>query len=520
MRQKLMRIAMLSSALSALALATASPALASTETPLVTVSSTDPYTGCANDGQTGTVTKDAEVEPQVAVNPHTAGNIIGAWQQDRWSNGGAHGLLAGFSTDGGKTWGESQLPFSGCVTGSNPVLDPFTGTPYNRASDPWVSIGPDGTAYAVALAATETTVSGGGNNDTGVAAATSTDGGKSWGNARLVKSDQGTSPVFEFTHFFNDKESVTADPIHGGTAYVVWDRLTAPSHSPDAALRAHAFRGPAWFSKTTDGGKTWTGTRAIFDPGQNSQTIGNVIVVNPRTGALYDFFEQFQTTGSPKFTPRGFSVGFVSSPDGGATWSGPTTVAAQQFVTDTDPNTGAALRTGEGLPSVAIDPSTGQLYVVWSDDRFTGGTINQIVISTSTDGGKDWTAPAVISKATGKPAFTPTVAVNSAGVVGVTYYDLRNLPAGDTTTLPADYWFTASSHHGTSFGDETHIAGSFDLLQAPNAGGFFVGDYEALGVSGAAFVPFFVQAEPSATTPPPPPATTPPTDVFTNSVTP
>ena len=519
MRQKLMRIVMLSSALSALALATASPALASTVTPLVTVSSTDPYTGCANDGQTGTVTKDAEVEPQAAVNPHNPGNIIGAWQQDRWSNGGAHGLLAGFSTDGGKTWGESQLPFSGCVTGSNPVLDPFTGTPYNRASDPWVSIGPDGTAYAVALAATESTVSGGGNNDTGVAAATSTDGGKSWGNARLVKSDQGTSPVFEFTHFFNDKESVTADPIHGGTAYVVWDRLTAPSHSPDAALRAHAFRGPAWFSKTTDGGKTWTGTRAIFDPGQNSQTIGNVIVVNPRTGALYDFFEQFQTTGSPKFTPRGFSVGFVSSPDGGATWSGPTTVAAQQFVTDTDPNTGAALRTGEGLPSAAIDPSTGQLYVVWSDNRFTG-TVNQIVISTSADGGKTWTAPAVISKVTGRPAFTPTVAVNSAGGVGVTYYDLRNLPAGDTTTLPADYWFTASSDHGKSFGDETHVAGSFDLLQAPNAGGFFVGDYEALGVSGAAFVPFFVQAEPSATTPPPPPATTPPTDVFTNSVTP
>ena len=73
---------------------------------------------------------------------------------------------------------------------------------------------------------------------------------------------------------------------------------------------------------------------------------------------------------------------------------------------------------------------------------------------------------------------------------------------------------------GTSCGDETHIAGSFDLLKAPNAGGFFVGDYEALGVSGAAFVPFFVQAEPSATTPPPPPATTPPTDVFTNSITP
>jgi hypothetical protein len=511
MRQKLMRIVVLGSALSTLALVTVSPVWASAETALVTVSSTDPYAGCSIPGQSGKNFPDAEVEPQVAVNPSNPLSIIGAWQQDRWSNGGAHGLLAGFSSNGGKTWGESPLPFSGCAP--NAVLDPFTGTPYDRASDPWVSIGPDGTAYAVSLSATESTISGGGNNDTGVAAATSTNGGRTWSNARLIKSDQGTSPIFEVTHFFNDKESVTADPIHAGTAYVVWDRLQAPSHSPDAALRAHASRGPAWFSKTTDGGKTWTGTRAIFDPGQNSSTIGNVIVVNPRTGVLYDFFEVFQTTGSPKFTPRGFSVGFVSSADGGTTWSSPTTVATQQFVTDTDPNTGAALRTGEGLPSAAIDPSTGQLYVVWSDDRFTGGTINQVVISTSTNGGSTWTAPMVISKVTGRPAFTPTVAVNSAGVVGVTYYDLRNLPAGDTTTLPTDYWFTASSDHGTTFGDETRITPtSFDLLTAPSAGGFFVGDYEALGVNGAAFVPFFVQAKPASTTPP--------TDVFTNSITP
>src|SRR6516225_7836461 len=117
MRQQLMRIVVLSSALSALALATAAPAWAqAAETPLVTVSSTNPYANCPADGQSGTVFPDAEVEPQVAVNPHTAGNIIGVWQQDRWSNGGARGLVAGFSTDGGKIWGESQLPFSGCAT--------------------------------------------------------------------------------------------------------------------------------------------------------------------------------------------------------------------------------------------------------------------------------------------------------------------------------------------------------------------------------------------------------------------
>jgi hypothetical protein len=277
----------------------------------------------------------------------------------------------------------------------------------------------------------------------------------------------------------------------------VWDRLKAPSHSPDAALRAHAFRGPTWFSKTTDGGKTWTGTRAIFDPGQNSQTIGNQVVVDPKTGVLYDFFQLFQTTGSPNFTPRGSSVSFISSSNGGSTWSQPTVVSAEQTVADTDPNTGAPIRTGEALPEVAIDASNGaskgNLYVVWEDARFTGGTVNQAVISTSTNGGATWSAPAAVSKVTGRPAFTPAVAVNSAGTVAVTYYDFRNLAQGNTTTLPTDYWLTTSTNHGASFGNETHIAGSFDMLNAPFAGGFFVGDYEALTNIGTTFEPFFVQ---------------------------
>jgi hypothetical protein len=465
--------------------------------PVVTVSGPSPYAGCSDANQPGTVYNNAEVEPQVAVNPANTNNVIGAWQQDRWSNGGAHGLVAGFSSDGGASWGETPLPFSICA--ANAIDDPFTGAPYNRASDPWVSIGPDGTAYAVGLLATNSTLGvAAGTNDTGVATVTSSNGGQTWENPHLERADQGTTPVFEFTHFFNDKESVTADPTHAGTAYVVWDRLQAPSFTPDAALRAHAFRGPTWFSKTTDGGKTWTTARPIFDPGQNSQTIGNIVVADPRDGTLYDFFEQFSTTGSPKFTPRGNSVSFVKSTDGGNTWSRASVVSAEQTAADVDPNTGAPLRTGEALPSVAIDASTGELYTVWEDARFTGGAVNQVVISTSTDGGRTWTDPAAVSgsSSNGTPAFTPTIAVNSAGTVGVTYYDTRNLTPGDTTTLPTDVWLTTSpapTGGKFSFGNETHVAGSFNMLVAPNAGGFFVGDYEGLSASGSVFMPFFVQ---------------------------
>src|SRR5207247_852702 len=113
----------------------------------------------------------AQVEPSVtAVSSST---IVGAFQQDRWSNGGAHGLVAASSTNGGASWSETALPFSVCAPGA--VLDPFTNTPYDRASDPWISAGPDGRVYTVGLLATETDGSIPGNNDTGVAAATSTD---------------------------------------------------------------------------------------------------------------------------------------------------------------------------------------------------------------------------------------------------------------------------------------------------------------------------------------------------------
>jgi hypothetical protein len=157
---------------------------------LAVVSGPSPYASCSNANQPGTNYVNAEVEPQVAVNPASSLDVVGVWQQDRWSNGGAHGLVAGFSLDGGSAWGETTLPFSGCAP--NAILDPFTGTPYNRASDPWVSIGPDGTAYAAGLLATNST--DGGNNDTAVATVTSTDGGRTWGNPRIEMADQGTTP--------------------------------------------------------------------------------------------------------------------------------------------------------------------------------------------------------------------------------------------------------------------------------------------------------------------------------------
>jgi hypothetical protein len=271
---------------------------------------------------------------------------------------------------------------------------------------------------------------------------------------------------------------------------------------------------------TTDGGLTWSAPRVILHTAERQQTIGNVIQVDPRTGTLYDFADLIQTPnpgGIPANSTQGFNVAFIKSTDGGVTWSAPQIVAAIVNPTVTDPNTGALIRTGDILPESAIDPRSGQLYVVWQDSSFTSNPslkkgVVQIAFSTSADGGATWSARKPISTQTGQPAFTPTINVNSNGVVGVTYYDFRNLQSGNTTTLPTDYWFISSTDRGASFGNESHVAGSFDMLTAPFARGFFVGDYQGMATAGATFRPLFVQSNSGNTANR--------TDVFATSVAP
>ncbi len=58
-------------------------------------------TGCTGTAGAGTNYVNAEVEPHVAINPINPANLIAAWQQDRWSNGGASGNAGAVSFDGG-----------------------------------------------------------------------------------------------------------------------------------------------------------------------------------------------------------------------------------------------------------------------------------------------------------------------------------------------------------------------------------------------------------------------------------
>src|SRR5215213_5535277 len=110
--------------------------------PVVQASAASPLYPCADaDTGDGINYPSTEVEPFVAVNPTDPDNIIGAYQQDRWSDGGANGLGGSVSFDGGAIWSQVFPPFSTCAGG----------TRYPRATDPWVSFDAAGRAYWISL---------------------------------------------------------------------------------------------------------------------------------------------------------------------------------------------------------------------------------------------------------------------------------------------------------------------------------------------------------------------------------
>ncbi|HLQ61236.1 MAG TPA: sialidase family protein, partial [Candidatus Acidoferrales bacterium] len=341
---------------------------------------------------------------------------------------------------------------------------------------------PDGIVYANAVSFERI------DNRNAIVAAASYDGGLTWTNVtRLVDFETNGG------QFSTDKNSITANPKLPGVAYSVWDTLIGPTDQPDDNPHAQAFTGPGFFSMTSDGGRTWSAPRVIFPTTERNQTIGNIIVVDPNhPNVLYDFTNWIIQPAT--FKKEHDQIAFIKSTDGGATWSTPRAIRDMNVIAVTDPNTGALIRTGDILPEPAIDPSTGQLYIVYQTTDLSGGAFDEVALITSTDGGATWSEPVRVNTPTGAQAFTPSVAVNSAGQVGVTYYDFRNLQPGNATTLPTDYFIRISSDHGQTFAPDVHITGSFDMLTAPFARGFFVGDYEALGVAGTTFIPFFVAA--------------------------
>jgi hypothetical protein len=215
-----------------------------------------------------------------------------------------------------------------------------------------VTVSPNGNASAMALQADIGLTT---SNNNAMSVARSTDGGQSWDAPILLRRDTSFNTL-------NDKNSATADRLDSNYAYAIWDRLEFPNAQAAREAGEHAigYRGPTWFSRTTNGTSaqpTWSPARIIYDPGEVNQTIGNQIV-QTASGQLVDGFALIYNFKNPH-KARGINVAVLTSDDRGATWSGAKIVAP--FV----PGTVSGIRSGDIIPEIAADPSSETVYLIW-----------------------------------------------------------------------------------------------------------------------------------------------------------
>jgi hypothetical protein len=212
-------------------------------------------------------------------------------------------------------------------------------------------------------------------------------------------------------------------------------------------------------SRSTDDGKTWSDPLEIDrHPGlprdDNGAAEGFAGAVGP-DGRLYAIWSQDN------------EIFFTVSKDGGKSFSRARAIihtAPIMFAVQT-------LERANGFPQIAIDPRGHLLFITWSDYR--NGDLD-IFCSTSTDGGKNWSAPARVNNDpvhNGADQFFQWLAVDPTdGSADVLFYDRRADAQNRTQTVT----LARSTDGGRSFQNYAWIAEAFE------AGGVFFGDYTGI----------------------------------------
>ncbi|MGB9377857.1 MAG: sialidase family protein [Mycobacteriales bacterium] len=392
---------------------------------------------------------DTLVEPDVAVSPLNPRIAVAASHDGRFPDGGAVAISHAWTRDGGRTWRHAAVPF----------LTKAVGGAYDRASDPVLAFGPDGTAYLSTLLFDTNSCSG------AVAVSRSTDGGATF-----------EAPVFahagDSCDFSDDKNWIVVDTSknspHLGRIYQFWTAYT-----PDAQGNYTGAQVLRW---SDDQAATWSDTVFLTEPGIDTQGSQPMI---QRDGTIIDAYLTFGPGGSgekpervggrpgrsaqaakPLATPGDPFVARTSR-DGGATWSSETTIT-----TDIGPGPDGIRCC---LPSAVADPTTGRLYAAW--ESVTPGLVR---LSTSNDG-RHWSAPIKVNRDPGRGYDHVNVDVTAFAGRAFVSYGTRNTRVAGGRYVQQQ--ISASYNGGRSFGAPISVGGRSDLRYAAQAGGIFPGDY-------------------------------------------
>lgn len=418
-------------------------------------------------------------ETPIAVNPTNPNNVIAGSHRYRLDiQGGTlivHVVSAAYVTfDGGNTWTN--------------VIPPLGS--YQFFGDPAIAFDSRGNAYYAFIADHEG--QGGLFTNVSIVVYRSTDGGMTWQGPVTVAAGNGgvVGP-----QDFNDKVYITADKSPTSPfrdrVYVTWTRfLSGPTgaYIESPIYESHSPDGVNWTMGREISGANTAICTVDFGDQDNMCDVDQLSQPNVGPdGTVYVAFENFNT-------PADNQMLIVRSKDGGNNWEGPffATMVADgpgRYPSNADGRdtlTGCQFRVNSA-GTLAVDPASGALYLVWSDNRkgTPEQTNNDVYMVRSTDRGRTWTTSVSVNK-NPSDQFYPWAAVGPKGEVVVGYMDRQYQPAG----AKCQYGFTVSvsRNSGKTFASQRVDTGisladkSRWFSGATGGNTLFIGDYNGLAV--------------------------------------
>ena len=331
----------------------------------------------------------AHEEVYLAAHPKDPNRLLGCSivDRDRYAERGMH-AVAYVSEDGGGTWRRAveSREFNG---------------------DPMCAFAPDGRAFFVSI----------GTDDENwkkvnwwMEIFVSADGGLAWGPGHVRRG--GDRPWLAFD---------PGDARRPAATYVVYsirttaiDRFGVFESLRDAALPT------VEVVRSTDGGRSWEKTAVGVGTGPSFPTATGAAVLSDGSLAVL-WLERFM-----KKDEKGQDIGqedrqtlnVTVAPPGGEIFQ-PSVRVADLVASRPDSGTFFSF-TGDASRGRFRD----RLYVAWTD---TAKPRSRILVASSSDGGKSWSAPVAVNDEPGADAskelddYQPTVAVNRDGAVGVSW---------------------------------------------------------------------------------------------------
>ncbi len=374
-------------------------------------------------------------EPSIFINPTNTKNIVAGAIIDRYY----------YSNDGGKKWKNGKLKSSYGVYGDPVIIaDTMGHFYYLHLSDP---------------------------------------SGKDWGSKEFLdrivcqKSVDGGSTFDDGTFIGlngskdQDKHWAVVDP-KSNYIYVTWTQFDEyNSIAPED-------KSNILFSKSTDGGKTWS----------------DAIQINQKSGNCLD--DDLTTEGAvPAVGPNGEiyvawayndTIWFDKSEDGGKTWLEKDIAVVEQVGGWNMEIPG--INRCNGMPITLCDLSgganTGTIYINYADQK-NGITDTDIWLVKSEDGGKTWSEPLKVNNDESKQhQFLPWMAIDqSDGNLYAVFYDRRNY-----ITLETDIFLAWSEDGANTFKNRKINQVPF----TPNPKLFF-GDYNNISAHEGIIAPIWTE---------------------------